>query len=39
MIDRQGRKLIWAAAKAEGWTASKLGDFWSHGCPECGVQR
>lgn len=29
----------WSAAKAEGWTATKNGDFWLHGCPECGVQR
>lgn len=26
----------WSAAKAEGWTARKLGKDWLHGCPACG---
>lgn len=25
----------WAAAKAEGWTAAKVGNNWFHSCPAC----
>lgn len=27
---------VWASAKQEGWTASKIADEWLHGCPKCG---
>lgn len=28
---------MWAAAKAEGWKAKKIGGDLVHGCPVCGV--
>jgi hypothetical protein len=29
----------WGRAKGEGWTATKLGKDWMHGCPECGASK
>jgi hypothetical protein len=29
----------WAAAKAEGWKARKIGKEWVHACPDCELDR
>lgn len=29
--------VVWAAAKAEGWTTRKIANEWLHGCPRCGA--
>ena len=25
----------WAKAKGDGWRATRVGDIWTHSCPQC----
>lgn len=35
--DSDDFKIVWAAAKRDGWRTKKIGNEWVHGCPKCGV--